>query len=122
MQPKNRSGTVEGMANLFKKATTEMLILHILKNEPKYVYQMVKELNNQSGSSFQVATLHLAVGRLLQNGYINLADTTVINNRERKYYEISDSGIVYLKSLIDEFDELTSVIKKILSFEEKKNG
>lgn len=121
MVTKGKSGTPDGMVDLFKKATTEMVVLNSLKSTPKYVYQMLKELNNISDTAFQLTTLQPTVRRLLQNRYIKEINIPQTNKRERKYYLITDTGKIYLEQLIIEFENLTAGIKKILSYGENND-
>ena len=41
---KKRSGTVAGMKDGLKKATTDMLVLFLLRQKPMYAYEMLQEM------------------------------------------------------------------------------
>jgi len=53
-----RSGTPEGMRENYKKATVEMLILHLLSESPMYVYQLIQSFESRSKGLYKVATLY----------------------------------------------------------------
>lgn len=41
---KKRSGTVAGMKDGLKKATTDMLVLFLLRQKPMYAYEMIQKM------------------------------------------------------------------------------
>lgn len=110
----NKSGTAISMNENFKKATVEMLLLYILKDSKKYVYEMMQEITRKSGGSFQVATLYPAIYRLTGFGYIEEAGIEMSpDHRTRKYYAITDSGKRYLEELVAEYRRLCDGVNKI---------
>lgn len=110
----NKSGTAISMNENFKKATVEMLLLYILKDSKKYVYEMMQEITRKSGGSFQVATLYPAIYRLTGFGYIEEAGVEMSpDHRTRKYYAITDSGKRYLEELVAEYRRLCDGVNKI---------
>lgn len=112
----NKSGTTVSMNENFKKATVEMLLLHILKESKKYVYEMMQEISRRSGGDFQVATLYPAIYRLSGFGYITEAGVEMSpDNRTRKYYAITDSGKKHLEELVTEYRRLCGGVDQIFS-------
>ena len=67
-QPKKRSGTVAGMKEGLKKATTEMLVLFLLKQKSMYAYEMIQEMARLSDGMLRFNTLYLAIYRLQEDG------------------------------------------------------
>ena len=65
---KKRSGTVAGMKDGLKKATTDMLVLFLLRQKPMYAYEMLQEMARLSDGvlycylSATRARLHFTVG------------------------------------------------------------
>lgn len=109
-----KSGTPAGMADNFKKATTEMLVLFLLEKKPMYVYQMIQNLDQMSASDFKVATLYPAIYRLQNNLYIEEFEKRISDdNRLRKYYVITESGKRYLQELQQEYVKLTDAVSMI---------
>ena len=119
-EKQNKSGTAVSMNENFKKATVEMMLLYILKDGKKYVYEMMQELSRKSEGIFQVATLYPAIYRLSGFGYIKEAGIEMSpDNRTRKYYAITGSGRNYLDQLVEEYQKLCVGVEKIFSSEEK---
>ncbi|HHT77547.1 MAG TPA: PadR family transcriptional regulator [Clostridiaceae bacterium] len=114
-QTNPKSGTAEGMRDNFKKATVEMLILHLLSEKTMYVYQMIQDIEILSKGHYKVATLYPAIYRLQKFGYIEEHDKKVSeDNRLRRYYRITDAGHVYLKALKDDYNHLSKGVQSIL--------
>ena len=58
---KKRSGTVAGMKDGLKKATTDMLVLFLLRQKPMYAYEMLQEMARLSDGVLQFNTLYIAI-------------------------------------------------------------
>jgi PadR family transcriptional regulator PadR len=110
-----KSGTAAGMRDNFKKATVEMLILHLLTSKPMYVYEMIQAFEFRSSGKYRVTTLYPAIYRLLKFGYIREHGKKVSeDNRLRRFYAISDQGKMYLESLRSDFYSLSEGVRLIL--------
>ena len=53
-----RSGTPEGFRESLKKATTEMLVLFLLRRRPMYTYEMMSEIEALSQGVITFNTLY----------------------------------------------------------------
>ena len=115
----SRSGTVAGMRDSMKKATTEMLVLFLLKQRAMYAYEMLQEMARLSDGVLQFNTLYIAIYRLQEHGYISPSETVVTeSNRTRVYFSITEQGSRYLDDIIAEYRRVTQTIDSLLS----KNG
>ena len=63
----DRGGTPLGMRDTLKKATTEMLVLFMLRQKPMYTYEMTRSIEQATDGKLTYNTLYLAVHRLLEN-------------------------------------------------------
>ena len=116
---KKRSGTVAGMKDGLKKATTDMLVLFLLRQKPMYAYEMLQEMARLSDGVLQFNTLYIAIYRLQEHGYISTSETVVTeSNRTRVYFSITEQGSRYLDDIIAEYRRVTQTIDSLLS----KNG
>ena len=101
---KKRSGTVAGMKDGLKKATTDMLVLFLLRQKPMYAYEMLQEMARLSDGVLQFNTLYIAIYRLQEHGYISPSETVVTeSNRTRVYFSITEQGSGYLDDIIAEY-------------------
>ena len=93
---KKRSGTVAGMKDGLKKATTDMLVLFLLRQKPMYAYEMIQKMARLSDGVLQFNTLYIAIYRLQEHGYISPSETVVTeSNRTRVYFSITEQGSGY---------------------------
>ena len=73
-----RSGTPQGMQDMLKKATTEMLVLFMLRQRPNYIYQLTQEIERLTDKQLKFNTLYLAVYRLEANGHIYISEKRAV--------------------------------------------
>ena len=113
-----RSGTINGMRENMKKATTEMLVLFLLKQRSMYAYEMIREMARRSAGVFQFNTLYLAIYRLQGHGYVAENEKVITeNNRTRVYFSITEEGLVYLQEITKEYRLITNTIDKMLQLD-----
>ena len=111
-----RSGTPASMKESLKNATTEMLVLFMLRQRPMYTYEMMQMIESASKGIITFNTLYLAIYRLQNNGYIQESDKVVSeDNRTRVYFSITETGNLYFDEIKKEYMLVTSVIEDILS-------
>ena len=78
----------------FKKGSMPLLILSILREEPKYGYQIMQELKERSQGFFVItaASLYPALHKLEDDSLVISQWQEGDGNRRRKYYTITDKG------------------------------
>ena len=113
------STDTSGFKNLLKRATTEMLILLVLRQRPMYTYEMMSKLEYMSGGYLSFNTLYIAIYRLRELLFIEESSKTVSpDNRVRVYFSISKAGLEYLENLIEEYHAFSGVIDNILIWDD----
>ncbi len=119
-EPANSMDT-SGFKNLLKRATTEMLVLLVLRDKPMYTYEIMNELERISDGYLSFNTLYIAIYRLKELLFIEESNKSVSDdNRMRVYFSITDTGREYLNNLIMEYKKFSSVIDIVMKHEEKK--
>jgi len=95
------------------------LILSILSqlNHKEYPYSLIKKLSDQ-GLDIQAGTLYPLLRRLEEQG---LLDSTwdLVENRPRRYYQISNQGSSVYQQLKKEWLSLNQTITQIINQEER---
>lgn len=105
-----------GFKNLLKRATTEMLVLLVLRNKPMYTYEIMNELERMSGGYLSFNTLYIAIYRLKELLFIEESNKSVSDdNRMRVYFSITDTGKEYLNNLIIEYRKFSSVVDIVIN-------
>ncbi len=118
----SRSGTPASIRESLKKATTEMLVLFVLRQKPMYTYEMMHEIEEMSDGKITFNTLYQAIYRLQDFEYIKEWQKTVSeDNRVRIYFIITETGREYLEQLIAEYFNFTGAVNQILQKEQGKS-
>lgn len=112
---KKTSGSPENLQIALKKATTEMMVLHLLLEKPMYTYEMMNAITERSGGDITFDTLYLSIYRLEENGYIREHEKVMSeDNRTRIYFAVTDAGTEYLDALILEYKRYTAALARVL--------
>ena len=82
---------------------TEMLMLSIVNRGDSYGYQISQRLKPVS----------CILKRLSENGYIEAYDK-IFQGRNRKYYQMTDTGRAYFKMLSDEWTLYVAQVQSIM--------
>jgi len=112
------SKDTSGFKGLLKRATTEMLILLLLRYGQMYTYELSNMLKHMSDGYLAFNTLYIAIYRLKELQFIEESGKTVSDdNRMRVYFSITDAGLAYLDNLLDEYARFTEAVDSIIHSE-----
>ena len=115
------SGTPASIREALKKATTEMLVLYVLRRKSMYTYEMMQEIDRMSEGKITFNTLYQAIYRLQSFHYIEEEGKVVSeDNRILIYFAINEAGEDYLQKLIAVYRSFTAAVDQILSQDEVK--
>ena len=115
-QKKKPAGTSTNIQIALKKATTEMMVLVLLRERPMYTYEMMAAIQERSGGVITFNTMYLSIYRLQDRGYIREQEKAVSpDNRVRIYFAITDSGRSYLEELLREYRQFTAALDGIIA-------
>lgn len=95
-----------------KKGALELCVLSILSEKDYYGYELVNELIKYIAVS--EATVYPILKRLKLNNYLENYLVESKCGPARKYYKITEGGILRLKELIEEWNELNKNINLII--------
>ena len=99
----------------YKRATSPLVVLCLLRDGAMYGYQISQEMDVRSNGRFTIAVLYPILYRLEEQGYIRVEQTEIVKNRARSYYAITEEGRVYLEQSIQTYQELHDAFEKILN-------
>ena len=112
------SGNPANIQIALKKATTEMMVLHLLRQKPMYTYEMMNAIEERSGGDIVFNTLYLSIYRLEENGYIREPEKGMSeDNRVRIYFAITDAGSAYFDELVKGYLRYTAALARVLELE-----
>lgn len=74
----------------FRYGITDMLILKLLTEEDKYVYQITRDLEEKSNGVFKVSkvSLYIPLNRMAQRHFVEEYKMPIKGGRYRKYYKL----------------------------------
>ncbi|MCP2604846.1 PadR family transcriptional regulator [Candidatus Aminicenantes bacterium AH-873-B07] len=103
-----------------KKGSTKLLTLSVLKKEPMYGYQIIKEIKKLSKNYFDLAegTLYPALHDLEKNSYIK-SKWQKHRGKKRKYYYITEKGLEFLGQTSKEWNLFAKNLSIFLAKKQK---
>ncbi len=96
-----------------------MLVLNLLSTSDMYGYQMIKELEKRSDSTFTLkeGTLYPILHGLESQGMIEAYWEDTESARKRKYYSITNSGKKLLMEKQKEWQIYSKAVNKVIGGE-----
>ena len=113
-EKKTKNDPAQGMRDAMKKATTEMLVLFMLRQKPMYTYQMAQEVDRLTQGVLTYNTMYLAVYRLQEGGYIQETEKRIEEGRARIYLGITPAGQTYYEQLRAEYGIFTAALEGLM--------
>lgn len=96
------------------KGVIDGVILHIIKNNETYGYEIVEELKRNGFYTMTEGTVYPILNRLVKKGLILGTYKKSAIGPKRKYYYISKAGLEYLTDFYQGFEELTTNVNKVI--------
>lgn len=108
--------TKESGQNSYRRGVASLVILSLLKREDMYGYQLVQETERASGGKLttQEGSLYPVLYRLLDQGLISDHRVQVGKRMTRIYYHIEPAGEDKLKELIQDYEDVTQGVFRII--------
>jgi len=96
--------------------STDSLLLCLLSESPMYGYQIIKELRNRSHGyfNFKEGTLYPALHRLESVGLILGNWQLLANGQQRKYYRITEKGLLRLVEKRDQWQDFITAMNRVI--------
>lgn len=113
---RNTQETAAGQGN-YRRGVTSLVILSLLQREDMYGYQIVQEMEKQSGGKLttQEGSLYPVLYKLQEQGCISDKKVLVGKRMTRVYYHLEPSGEALLKTLVAEYTAVTSGVFEIIN-------
>lgn len=107
----NHDDIVSGLALELRRGTLIILVLSQLK-EPMYGYNLVKKLQD-NGIPIEANTLYPLMRRLESQGLLQ-SEWETSEAKPRKYYKITDDGLIVLEKITDHWKAFSKNIDNLL--------
>jgi PadR family transcriptional regulator, regulatory protein PadR len=101
------------------KTNIDSLLLCLIREQPMYGYQIIKDLDNRSQGyfKFKEGTLYPALHRLEKMGLIEGKWRILPAGQQRKYYSITEKGDSILVKKMDGWKEFLRAMSLIIQYE-----
>lgn len=100
-----------------KRGTLEMLLLHLLNEEPTYGYELVSRLNRRSGGRFETkeGTLYPVLYRLEEAGLVVPEWDPPARGVPRKVYRLTEAGRQKVGELTAAWQRFAAAVDAVLA-------
>lgn len=97
--------------------SSALLLLCLLKEKEYYGYELIKALKDRSNHAFDLkeGTLYPILHKLEKEGFIQ-SKNKKINGRTRRYYHITEQGLIQLEKEEKKWDEFSNAVNHVLAF------
>ena len=96
----------------FKKGVLELCVLVLLNKQDRYGYELVQKISDQIEIS--EGSVYPLLRRLTKEEYFTTYLRESTEGPSRKYYKLTDKGREYLYELIDEWNEFTQGVNRLI--------
>ncbi|UNC92055.1 PadR family transcriptional regulator [Candidatus Contubernalis alkaliaceticus] len=96
----------------FKKGVLELCILVLLEKQDRYGYELVQKISEQIEIS--EGTVYPILRKLTKENYCTTYIQESSEGPARKYYKLTDQGHEYLHQLVDEWQEFSIGVSKLI--------
>lgn len=115
---KKISGNPDNIQISLRKATAELMVLSLLREKPRYTYELMSEVEKRSGGCIVFNTMYLSIYRLRDFGYIREYDKVLsADNRIQIYFTITDEGEAYYQQILAGYRRYTRALDDVLGGE-----
>jgi len=96
----------------FKKGVVEMCILKLISLRDMYGLEVIEGISKEIDVNEN--TVYPILRRLTVAGYFETYKEKNESGPDRKYYKVTSEGMMYLKDLVEEYQEFTSRVERII--------
>jgi PadR family transcriptional regulator PadR len=113
---------MESLERELKRGTLELLMLHILADEPTYGYELLSRLGRRSGGRFHIkeGTLYPVLYRLEDAGLVVPEWEQPARGVARKIYRLTEAGEKRIGELTTAWQSFSAAIEAVLAGDESE--
>jgi PadR family transcriptional regulator PadR len=99
-----------------KKGITELALLYLISEVPRYGYSIIKELEKRTTGYFKVkgGTIYPALQKLETNGLIKSGRRQTAERQARRYYQITEKGQQFLAKRLVEWESFSATVSRLV--------
>lgn len=99
----------------FKKGVLELCVLALISKKDRYGYELVEEISKR----FKISegTIYPLLRRLTREGLFSTYLMESTEGPPRKYYKLTEKGLLYKKEIVLEWKSFSSGVEEMLEEE-----
>lgn len=108
--------TAASLEDNLKKALTELLVLHLLRQREYFIGELITDIEEKSRGALSIVFPYGVIYRMTSAGYITESGKRVApDGRLRQFYRITDEGSAYLSDLLTTYRRFTAGVMDVLN-------
>lgn len=111
--PNDKGDPQDKWVTQLRKGSLELCVLTIIAGEPRYGYEIAKELGTVHGPSVSEGTVYPILSRLKRDGLLDSRIEESSSGPPRKYYGLTAAGRQRLEAMNDAWDRLHTRILRL---------
>ena len=106
------------------KGLIDPIILNTINQMPMYGYQIIRELEKRTGGLLKLnsGTVYPALLRLEKNGLVTSFWDKAVQQRNRRYYQITEQGRQFMRKRLSQWHEFCILADRIIPKPNPQDG
>jgi PadR family transcriptional regulator PadR len=104
----------ESLITQMRRGTLEYCVLALLRDQPRYGFDLVRTLGNADGLVTSEGTIYPLLSRLRRDGLVTTVWHESPSGPPRRYYELTPAGHQVLELFTEEWDRFTNAVDRLL--------
>jgi PadR family transcriptional regulator PadR len=106
------------------KGLIDPIILNTINQMPMYGYQIIRELEKRTGGLLKLnsGTVYPALLRLEKNGLVTSFWDKAVQQRNRRYYQITEQGRQFMRKRLSQWHEFCILADRIIPKPNTQDG
>ena len=104
----------ESLATQMRRGTLEYCVLALLRDQPRYGFDLVRTLAQADGLITSEGTIYPLLSRLRRDGLVTTTWHESSSGPPRRYYELTAEGRRALALFTTEWDRFTGAVDRLL--------
>jgi PadR family transcriptional regulator len=108
------SGRQQSLISQLRRGTIEYCVLALLEREPRYGFDLVRELGAVDGMVTSEGTIYPLLARLRRDRLVETVWRESPSGPPRRYYELTNAGKQALREFVEEWGRFSDAVDGLL--------
>jgi PadR family transcriptional regulator PadR len=107
-------GAARNVITQLRRGVVEHCVLALLKDRPRYGFELVRELSEVAGLLTSEGTIYPLLSRLRRDGLVLTSWQESASGPPRRYYVLTDDGRASLTAFVGDWTRFTAGVDRVL--------